>query len=124
LALDRPRGWRPELLPPDDIDFTSHLPSDLREAAFREGSLVSHGADTSGFDVTAGIRYVANELALDMQHLESLFYPMAEQIQKNLGLPVSPLAAWAQINTALSSDRRSFTEVARALRSADRFRNA
>ncbi len=43
----------------------------------------------------------ANNGDLDLQQVENLFYPMAEQEHKKLGLPISPSLAWTKIKTEL-----------------------
>ena len=44
----------------------------------------------------------ANNGDLDFDQVENLFYSMAEQEHKKLGLPVSPSLAWTKIKTELA----------------------
>jgi hypothetical protein len=47
------------------------------------------------------VSVIANNGGFDLQQVENLFYPMAQQEHKKLGLPISPYVAWATIKTEL-----------------------
>jgi hypothetical protein len=47
------------------------------------------------------VSVAANNGDFDLQQVENFFYAMAEELHKNLGLPISPSVAWAKIRTEL-----------------------
>ena len=48
------------------------------------------------------ISIIAESGEFNLQQMESSFFPMAEQLHKKLGLPISPPTAWTRIKAKLS----------------------
>jgi hypothetical protein len=89
------------------LEGISSWPPDVQET-MRQGTL-PFGADEGRIGTITPpfvdyITVVANELDLDLQQLETIFYPMAEQLHKSLRLPISPSVAWTKIKAGLSSE--------------------
>jgi hypothetical protein len=86
------------------LEGLSNLPPDVQET-MRRATLPFQADEThTGIVAPAIVDYIADtadEIDLDLQRTESLFFPMAEQVHKKLGLPISPSVAWAKIKAEL-----------------------